>query len=619
MYILEGVYFGVLFLPLPFLLFSLFICFYYPPVEEPKEPPQKLRPAAASRHCPTARLLFPLRMPQNNFSDSKISGGPSLDIRSGGTKQGHVVHGSDSSIVCVSAGATPLHMSAAADGLEMNYLSFHHEVPHNEGHSQPVTTALSAIHRVSSCPAVGAGDTHYGLTASLTSGGTNHALKEPVSQKMHGLLQGDPEGLLAEEAAGTTEWTSDRRYMPYQETVVTPLKATLMRAVDIDMGNPENAKPHVLIIILGGTICMNYAYKNTCLRPSRLGRRLTRCPELTDESLPYFDILEWDDLVDSSDMGKEQYCTLAKQIETYYNAYDGFVVLHGTDTMAYTAAVLSFMLENLGKCVVLTGSMLPMMHISSDAKRNVGLSLMVAGYSSLTEVVVVFGSQVLRGTRVSKTNCGSIDAFSSPNFPAIGTIGVDVVIHDRLRAYPPAGEFRVFTDLCCSVCTVKLSPSMPIEVFESVFSFQRRPFAVILELFGAGTAPNSKRFLNAIQRAIDSGIAVVASNQCQKGATNLLIYENGVWISSLGVICARDMTLEAITAKLYYLMGKGISGRRLKELMEVSMRGEVTVSPNKVQGNNAVNEEEHTEIARQLMKSIGHPEDLKEGETAATE
>lgn len=195
------------------------------------------------------------------------------------------------------------------------------------------------------------------------------------------------------------------------------------------------------------------------------------------------------------------------------------------------------------------------MHISSDAKRNVGLSLMVAAYSGLTEVVVVFGSQVLRGTRVTKTNCNSINAFSSPNFPAIGSIGVDVVIHDRIKAGPPKGKFRVFTDLQCAVCTVKLTPGMPVEVLEAVLNTKVRPFAVVLELFGAGTAPNNDRFLGAIKRALDSGIAVVASTQCHKGATNLLIYENGVWISSLGVISARDMTPEAIAAKLYYLMG----------------------------------------------------------------
>ena len=197
------------------------------------------------------------------------------------------------------------------------------------------------------------------------------------------------------------------------------------------------------------------------------------------------------------------------------------------------------------------------MHISSDAKRNVGLSLLVASYSELKEVVVVFGSFILRGTRVTKANCASMDAFSSPNFPSIGSIGVDVVIHDRLRLAPPlsSSSFKVFTDIICSVCTVQLVPGMPIEVLESIFSIKRRPFAVILQLFGAGTAPNNPSFYNAIKGAIEQGIEVVAATQCSKGATNLLIYENGVWISSLGVICAKDMTTEAIVTKLYYLMG----------------------------------------------------------------
>lgn len=150
---------------------------------------------------------------------------------------------------------------------------------------------------------------------------------------------------------------------------------------------------------------------------------------------------------------------------------------------------------------------------------------------------------------------------------------------------------------------------MPPEVLEAIFSTPTRPFAVVLELYGAGTAPNDDRFLGPIKKAIESGIAVVASTQCQMGATNLLIYENGVWISSLGVICAKDMTPEAIAAKLYYLMGKGIAGKRLKELMETNMRGEVTVSPNRVQARNAVDDLAHTEIAREIARGIAEKKD----------
>ncbi|KAL8442411.1 hypothetical protein Emed_007287 [Eimeria media] len=468
-------------------------------------------------------------------------------------KQGHVVHGAESSIVCISAGATPLHMSAAADEIKLDSVGACNQQPHLTGGSHPVPTALSAIRRNVSCPlvselAVMSNDKEHEDRASITSS------RDTTTQQDGGETGQDSLPSSAGVDAARVS-TCDFESARYEEVQVPQLRATLIRATEARL-HADPSKPHVLAIILGGTICMDYAYKNTCLRPARLAKKLTRCPELEDESLPHFDVLEWDTLVDSSEIGKEQYCLLARQIEAYYDSYEGFVVLHGTDTMAYTASVLSFMLENVGKPVVLTGSMLPMMHISSDAKRNVGLSLMVAGYSELAEVVVVFGSQVLRGTRVTKSNCASIDAFSSPNFPAIGSIGVDVVIHDRLRASPPTAPFRIFTDLQCGVCVVKLTPGMPPEVLEAIFNTNVRPLAVVLELYGAGTAPSNARFLNTIKAAIEAGIAVVASTQCQRGATNLLIYENGVWISSLGVICARDMTLEAITAKLYYLMGQ---------------------------------------------------------------
>ncbi|KAL8273554.1 hypothetical protein Esti_002620 [Eimeria stiedai] len=511
-------------------------------------------------------------------------------------KQGHAVHGADSGVVCISAGVTPLHMSAAADEIKLDSVDACQQQPHVAEGSHPVPTALSPIRRNVSCSIVSQQAAMNNAEEHPNRAGVRSS-QDGEQQQAHDAGQDSLPVSAGEGPAGVSE--GDFANAKYEEVQVPQLRATLIRASEART-RVDPSKPHVLAIILGGTICMDYAYKNTCLRPARLAKKLMRCPELEDESLPHFDVLEWGALVDSSEIGKEQYCLLARQIEAYYDSYDGFVVLHGTDTMAYTASVLSFMLENVGKPVVLTGSMLPMMHISSDAKRNVGLSLMVAGYSELAEVVVVFGTQVLRGTRVTKSNCASIDAFSSPNFPAIGSIGVDVVIHDRLRASPPIAPFRVFTDLQCGVCVVKLTPGMPPEMLEAIISTSVRPLAVVLELYGAGTAPSNARFLNTIRGAVEAGIAVVASTQCQRGATNLLIYENGVWISSLGVICARDMTLEAITAKLYYLMGKGVSGKRLKELMETNMRGEVTVSPNRVQGKDAVDPTAHTEIAREI-------------------
>ncbi|CBZ51045.1 putative asparaginase [Neospora caninum Liverpool] len=343
-------------------------------------------------------------------------------------------------------------------------------------------------------------------------------------------------------------------------------------------------KPLILIIITGGTICMDYGGELSSMRPTRLAQRLQDLPEMHDPNLPYFDVLEWDTLVDSSEMALSQWQLLARQILNFYGNYDGFVVLHGTDTMAYTAAALSFMLENLGKPVVMTGAMLPMMHISTDAKRNLAVSMMMAGYSQLTELVVIFGSRVLRGTRVSKVDCSRIDAFESPNFPALGCVGVDVVLHDELLLKPPVRGFRIFTQFCLNVAVVPITPFLPVDRLRRVFEEPKRPLAVVLQLYGSGTAPSTKELLETIKEGIENGINIVATTQCRRGSANLLAYESGVWLSNLGVINGKDLTLEACVAKLAYLMGKGYTGASLKDLMESDIRGELTESPNKVGG-----------------------------------
>ncbi|CAI9149038.1 unnamed protein product, partial [Rangifer tarandus platyrhynchus] len=190
-------------------------------------------------------------------------------------------------------------------------------------------------------------------------------------------------------------------------------------------------KPHILIIITGGTICMDYGGELSSLRPQRLAQRLQQLPELRDSSLPNFDVLEWETLVDSSDISVAHWQRLATQIQQFYDPYDGFVILHGTDTLAYTASALSFMLENLAKPVVLTGSMLPMLHIATDAKRNLVASMLIAGCSELREVAVVFGAHVMRGCRVTKFDCAGFEAFASPNCPSLGMVGVDVIINEE--------------------------------------------------------------------------------------------------------------------------------------------------------------------------------------------
>lgn len=220
-------------------------------------------------------------------------------------KQEHVLHGVDNSIVCVSAAATPLHMSAAFEGLDVEVVTPRTQQPHTEGATQPVTTALSAIRRVTSCTRMHDSSRKENITFK-----TGH---EPEEEKTDVLDD--------ETNAGTAKAQFVRA--AYEESPVPALKATLIKN-KVTQGAMDTSKPLVLIIIIGGTICMDYAYRNSCLRPARLGRKLTRLPELEEKSLPYFDVLEWNNLVDSSDIGRDHYVTLGKQIETYYAHYDGW-------------------------------------------------------------------------------------------------------------------------------------------------------------------------------------------------------------------------------------------------------------------------------------------------------
>lgn len=180
----------------------------------------------------------------------------------------------------------------------------------------------------------------------------------------------------------------------------------------------------------------------------------------------------------------------------------------------------------------------------------------MAGYSQLTELVVIFGSHVLRGTRVSKVDCSRIDAFDSPNFPALGCVGVDVVLHDELLLKPPVRGFRIFTQFCLNIIVFPLTPFLPAEYLRHVLREPSRPLGIVLQLYGSGTAPGTKELLQILKEGIESGVNIVATTQCRRGSANLLAYESGVWLSNLGVINGKDLTLEACIAKLSYLMGK---------------------------------------------------------------
>lgn len=336
-----------------------------------------------------------------------------------------------------------------------------------------------------------------------------------------------------------------------------------------------------LIIYTGGTIGMK---RNSAghLAPTSgyLLEMLRSMPELQHPDVPNYDLIEWNKPVDSSDFSPALWIQLAKQIEENYYNYDGFVILHGTDTMAYTASALSFMLENLNKTVILTGSMIPLSAPVSDAKRNLIISLMCSVNLDIPEVCIFFNNALYRGNRSKKLDPISTNAFDSPNFPPLAEMGVHIAIRRDLILPSPKRRFQMNSKLFCNIAVFSLVPGFDdvcINAFVST-STPDKPVAMILQLYGAGNAPaNKKGFIAALENATAAGCVVVATSQCLRGSVDMSQYATGHALLRLGVIDGRDMTVESCVTKLSHLMGIGLRGRELKQAMESNWRGELTV------------------------------------------
>lgn len=318
--------------------------------------------------------------------------------------------------------------------------------------------------------------------------------------------------------------------------------------------------------------------------------------------LPRFDILEWEELLDSCDVGLPEWTRMSREISENYHKYEGFVIVHGTDTLAFTASALSFMLENLGKPVVLTGAMLPMVRVESDAKQNLLLAMSVAAYSQINEVCLLFSNKLLRGNRSTKVDNWSVTAFDSPNSRPLGRIGVEIMIDDRTTLAPPKRAFKIFTHLHTNIPVIRLCPGLDTTaVVKALVAAQdsksnspsKKVSGIVFELFGSGNAPvRNGEFLTAVKTAMAANVPVVILSQCMKGSCNLDAYETGHQLQSAGVINGKDMTTEASVAKLAYLLGKGYRGQELRSFMESSLRGEVTVRTNVLFNPNALQQQQ---------------------------
>ena len=320
--------------------------------------------------------------------------------------------------------------------------------------------------------------------------------------------------------------------------------------------NPyKNMSQRVLIINTGGTISSIKTDKGYEPQEGYVNHRLKEFKALKHHDMPEFKILEYRPLLDSSNMALSDWNKIAQDIANHYEEYDGFIVLHGTDTMAYTASALSFMLENLGKPVIITGSQIPLSEPRNDAIDNIVTSLWICAHGLINEVCVLFNQKLLRGNRCRKTSAQQFDAFSSPNFPPLAKVGIEVQFENNLLLKKPQDPFHTQLITNNEISNFRLFPGFEKKVLS--FMLDQPIKGLVLETYGAGNAPNQdEAFLKILKNATDKGIVIVNCSQCQQGQVSMDKYATGHTLKHAGLISGHDMTPEAAHCKLLYLFSK---------------------------------------------------------------
>ncbi len=342
----------------------------------------------------------------------------------------------------------------------------------------------------------------------------------------------------------------------------------------------SNKSKQILIIYTGGTIGMFQDPETQALRPVDFNELSAYIPSLDLFGFET-DAYSFNPIIDSSNMHPKLWVRLAELIYERYEQYDGFVILHGSDTMAFTASALSFMLKDLNKAVVLTGSQLPLGMLRTDGRENFITALEIAaaeneqGKSLVPEVSIYFENQLFRGNRTYKFNAEDFEAFRSVNYRPLADIGVHIKYHCNYIRKPNDKPLALRRDFCDAVSIIRIFPGINETVLQAMLGAKGLR-AVVLETYGAGNAPTEMWFVNTLKSAIAKGIAIVNVSQCRGGSVEMGKYETGAMLKDIGLIDGKDMTVEAAITKLMVCLPLANTQEEVKQMMETSWSGEVS-------------------------------------------